>query len=141
MPSVSEDAASSRGRIAALAGAGSGAVVDVIYLRAIFDQHTGLDSRVSFVAGFIALMALLALTAALRRDSASLAPRLLLLGASSGFLAIGVVGLWSIGFALIAAGLVTFSGTSPTSLPRVAALAAILSPIIALVAGLALTAY
>ncbi len=78
---------------------------DALYILLIRSQGNSLDARVMFVAFFIATEAAVALGAALvgRR-----AVRVVLLGAASGgLLALGLLGLFSIGLPLVVAGLLT----------------------------------
>jgi hypothetical protein len=78
---------------------------DALYILLIRSQGNAQDARVMFVAVFIASEAVVALGAALVDTPAV---RTVLLGAASGgLLALGLLGLFSIGLPLVVAGLLT----------------------------------
>ena len=126
-------------RAIALAAAVAGGVTDAGYLRLISDQQTGIDPRVAFVAGFVALMTALAATGAILSGRDTGASQLVLLGSASGFLGMGLIALFSIGTALILAAVLALIAVGPLRVSGRLAAAPIVGSLALLVAGLALT--
>ena len=124
----------------ALAAAVGGAVTDVGYLRLISEQGTGIDGRVAFVAGFIALVSASAVVSALLSERDPGRFQLAILGSASGFLGVGFIGLFSIGAPLLLCGVLALLSVGSRVASRRLVGLAILGPIVVLVAGLVLTA-
>ena len=126
-------------RIFAFGAALAGAVDDVVYLRLLADQGSASSARVEFFSTFVAVMTALAVigwaTIGRRQRWSDAA----LLAAASGFAAAGFIGLWSIGLLLIVAAVLAAMALSLTGLPRAVAGAAVVVPLVVLVAGLLLT--
>jgi len=89
------------------------AVDDVAYGTAIAGQGTGFDRRVIFAATLLGLIALLAFLGALQRQPRVRAGFLSLVAA--GCLGLGVLGIFSIGLPLLAAGGLTMYAVSRSS--------------------------
>jgi len=126
-------------RVVAAAGAVAGGVADIGYLRLIADQGTGIDARVAFVAGFVALMTALAAIGAILFGRDATASQLVLLGSASGFLGLGLIALFSIGMTLILAGALALIGAGPLRVSGRHAAAPILGSLSLLAAGFVLT--
>jgi hypothetical protein len=126
-------------RVVAMAAAVAGGVADVGYLRLISDQGTGIGARVAFIAGFVALMTALAAIGAILFGRAAAASQLVLLGSASGFLGLGLIALFSIGIALILAGVLALIGAGPLPVSGRLTAVPILGSLALLAAGFALT--
>jgi hypothetical protein len=126
-------------RVVAMAAAVAGGVADLGYLRLISDQGTGIGARVTFIAGFVALMTALAAIGAILFGRHAAASQLVLLGSASGFLGLGLIALFSIGIALILAGVLALIGAGPLRVSGRLAAAPILGSLALLAAGFALT--
>lgn len=126
-------------RALALTAAVAGGLIDVAYLRQIADQATGIDARVAFVAGYIGLAAGLALVGAIRMGRDDPLAHAALLGSATGFIGIGVVGLFSIGLSLLIAGVVAAFTVDPRRVGASVAVGVIVCALAILAVGLAAT--
>ena len=128
-----------RRRVLALAGAGAGFVVAVLYVRLIAGQGTPITDRVVLVAAFIAAMAVFALLAGIRKGDDAVGSAAAIT-AASGLIAVGFIGMFSVGIPLLMSAFLTLAGAFPTRVRGWVAAVAIAAPVITLAAGLLLTA-
>jgi hypothetical protein len=87
-----------------LAAAVLGAATVIVYLVLINSQADGMDPRVAFFASFIGLMAVFSLSGAVAAKRGNGISRTFLLAALMGNMAIGILGILSIGAPLVVAG-------------------------------------
>lgn len=90
-------------RYTAVAAAGVGAAVDVVYDLVAPREGTEFPPRVVFIAAFIGVMAALLLAGAAVARLDERFAQVLLCGASAGYLLAGLVGIFSIGAPLVIA--------------------------------------